>query len=289
MNAAWNGAISLGGPMMMANFAAYKANDDKEAGTSFRQLCPDCDHPINQIKICKNCGRTDIPAGELKAGAPVQGAKDQFVVLTKDQIAAFDEADNRTLNIVKFVDAMAIDPMRVTKSYYLAPVKNDLTRPAFGLIRATLADSGKAAIGTVTIEKRTQLAAVLAAGKGMLLHLLRPAALIRSQAEVPGLEDVPEADPKFLPMARQIVGMLADDSIDIGTFEDERAKRLIELINAKMQGQELTAPVMAPKPQVMDMQAALEATLAAVSSNKKAAKAAVAEPAKKATKKGRAA
>jgi DNA end-binding protein Ku len=253
--------------MMMANFAAYKANDDKESGTSFRQICPDCDHPINQIKVCKNCGRTDIPQAELKAGAPT-GAKDTFVILTKDEVKAFDEQDNTTLEIVKFVDAMAVDPMRVTKSYYLAPVKDDRTRPTFGLIRATLADCGKAAIGTITLEKRTQLAAVLAVGKGLLLHLLRPGSLIRSQSEVPGLDDVPEADAKFLLMAKQVVGMMEDDTIDIATFKDERAERLIQFINAKMEGQELTTPILAAKPMVMDMQAALEATLAAVSAKK---------------------
>jgi DNA end-binding protein Ku len=285
MNAAWKGAISLGGPMMMANFAAYKANDDKESGTSFRQICPDCDHPINQIKVCKNCGRTDIPSSELKAGAPA-GAKDTFVILTKDEVKTFDEQDNTTLEIVKFVDAMAVDPMRVTKSYYLAPIKDDRTRPTFGLIRATLADCGKAAIGTITLEKRTQLAAVLAVGKGLLLHLLRPASLIRSQSDVPGLDDVPEADAKFLLMAKQVVGMMEDDTIDIATFKDERAERLIQFINAKMEGQELTTPILAAKPMVMDLQAALEATLAALQIKQEAP---ITDRPKPRTKKGKAA
>jgi DNA end-binding protein Ku len=276
MRVAWNGAISLGGPMMLANFAAFKAMDDKPEGTSFRQLCPACDKPINQIKVCRSCGQTDLATADLHAGYEVE--KDRFVVLQKDELAAVDQADNKTIAVVKFVDTGSISPMRVDKAYYLAPRKGDATKPAFGLIRDTLAEVGKAALGTVTLEKRTQLAAVLAAGKGLILYLLSPKSLVRPQAEVPGLEDIPVAAPAFVGMAKQIVAMMQDDEADLEVLADERAVRIQELIKAKMAGQPLSTPTVdAPAAAIMDLEAALTAALAAVKAAPKVKKVPVAQ------------
>ena len=86
--------------------------------------------------------------------------------------------------------------------------------------------------------------------------------------EIAGLEDV-EVTKKELAMANQLIASLSDD-FDAARFEDTYRNRVLDLIQQKAAGKtEIVAPPAAlTEDKVVDLMAALEASLAAAKSNR---------------------
>jgi len=93
------------------------------------------------------------------------------------------------------------------------------------------------------------------------MQQLRYADEVRDFAEVPiGQAEVKAPE---LKLAVQLVDQIATDSFNPAEYEDEVRKRTRELIDLKVAGQEITAPVPdAPKAQIIDLMEALKASLA---------------------------
>jgi DNA end-binding protein Ku len=85
------------------------------------------------------------------------------------------------------------------------------------------------------------------------------------------IDDLPESkdlkvSERELKMARQLIESLTD-TFDPSKYKDSYREKVLELIEAKADGQEITVAPEAPEPaKVPDLMAALEASLAAVRS-----------------------
>ena len=151
-----------------------------------------------------------------------------------------------------------MDPIHFEKAYFLGPDKNG-ERP-YRLLRAAMEKTGRAALAKYAARGKQYLVLVRPMGEGIVMQQLRYAHEIRALGEIPlGEGEVDEAE---LKLAVQLVEQIASDEFLPKNYEDEVRLRIEEAIQAKVDGQEITAePAEEPKAKIIDLMEALKASL----------------------------
>ena len=197
----------------------------------------------------------------------------RYVVLDDDDLAKARPESTRIINLVRFADMDAIDPIYVEKPYYLAP-DGDVAAVAFAVIREAL--RGKAGIGKLALYGREYLVAIQPRETGLVMYTLRRANEVRSMGAIDELDHVPsEVNDDEVALARQMIGTFEGD-IDFDKFEDQYQTELRSVIDAKIAGEEFVVQAEEAPAKVVDLMAALRKSLDSASESKK-------KPAKSAT------
>jgi DNA end-binding protein Ku len=207
--------------------------------------------------------------------------------MEEEDIAKVRPESTRIIDLVQFTDASAIDPIYIERPYYLAP-DGAMAREAFAVMREGMV--GKAGIGKLALYGREYLVAVQAREKGLVMYTLRHAKEVRSMDNIEELEGVPsKIKPEEIKLAKQVIGNF-EGELDLAEYRDEYQEELQRIIDAKVAGQEVTAPTEEAPPKVVNLMDALRQSLDRVSTGKKkAAKAGFEKPEKAAAPKKRAA
>ena len=210
---------------------------------------------LKQQYVCTCCGEVVDRDHTVKG---YEHAKGQYVVLTPDELRALDAVATQTIALEEFVPASEVDPLFVEKSYYLGPDKGG--ERAYGLIRAALLASGLVGIASYSARGKQYVVALRPFRDGLILHQLRYAAEVKDWTEVP-LPDLPETKEAELGMAQMLIQQLAAPTFSPAKYKDDVQARMRELIGKKIEGQEISAPAAAPAGQIVDLMAALKASL----------------------------
>lgn len=121
--------------------------------------------------------------------------------------------------------------------------------------------SGLVGIGSYSARGKQYIVALRPYREGLILHQLRYAAEVKDWKEVP-LPDLPESKEAELAMASMLIEQLTAPVFTPGKYKDEVQARMRELIDRKIDGQEIdTAPASVPAGQIVDLMAALKASL----------------------------
>ncbi len=219
-----------------------------------------------------------------------------------DELEPFIPSATKTVDLEEFVDLDEIDPVYFDTAYYVAPGTNP--KPYVLLARA-MEESNKVAIGRFVMRNKQYTAAIRAEEGRLVMSTLSYADEVLDPAtidELQGLDDIDVAA-KEIAMAESLVTSLSA-TFEPEKYRDEYREQVLDLIEIKASGQEFTVPdAPAEKPNVVDLMAALEASVAAAKEargrhpSKRPAKKAAAKkaaskkaaPAKKATSKSTAA
>ena len=249
---------------------------ESKASVSFNMLHKKCGSRVKQQYICPKDNDEVVPRDEMVKG--YEFAKDQFVVLTADEIKALEEKGTGTIDVSEFVPLGKVDREYVDKVYYLGPNKGG--DRAYRLLAAALQETGKAAIGQYAARGRNKLILLRPKDGRLVMEELHYADELRSAADV----EVPEGDvkPMELTLAKQLIEQTATDTFEPAKYKDTRRERMLAEIEKKVAGKEIT---MAEAPQeasgkIIDLMEALKASLAAQPKEEEA-------PAKETKKKGR--
>jgi DNA end-binding protein Ku len=120
------------------------------------------------------------------------------------------------------------------------------------------------------------------------MYTLHHAAEIRGIDSVEELNSVPsKVKPEEIKLARQVIETF-DRPLDLATYKDEYREGLQAIIDAKIAGREIVAPVVEAPPKVVNLMEALRKSLDRVSAAKKQPARAAAAAAKPAAKRKRA-
>ena len=250
---------------------------DAAATVSFNQLHAECQNRIQQKKWCPACER-ELSTADVVKGYEFQ--KGRFVVLTEDDLANVRPESTRVINLVRFTDASRLDPAYFERPYYLAP-DGPVAAGAFAVMRDGM--QGKVGIGKLALHGREYLVAVQPRERGLVMYTLRHTRELRQMDAIDELQSLPDKlDPEEVKLARQVIGTFEGD-VDLGDFRDEYQEELRRVIEAKVAGHEIVAPVEETPPKVVNLMEALRKSLDAVSAGKKKAAAAPA-PARVAAK-----
>jgi DNA end-binding protein Ku len=236
---------------------------DAAASLSFNQLHAECRTRIQQKRWCPHCER-EIANTDIVKGYEFE--KGRYVVVEEEDIEKVRVDSTRVINLEKFTDDTAIDPIYLERPYYLAP-DGPVARDAFAVIREGM--KGKAGIGKVALYGREYLVKVQPRGRGLVMYTMRHAAEIRSMDAIEELVDVPEkVKPEEVKLARQVMGTF-EGEVDFTTYTDDYQVGLREIIDAKIEGREIVAQEVEAPPKVVNLMEALRKSLDTISAKKK--------------------
>jgi DNA end-binding protein Ku len=295
----WKGAIQFG--LVTVPVKLYLATESKY-GVSFNML-HEKDLSRIQMKVWCPVDEEVISRSDTVKG--YEYAPDQYVVIDDEDLEKVPLKTVRSIEIEQFTkrDEEEDSVRFVKQAYYLEPDK--IGRKAFYLLKQVLEDEGLTAICKVVIKDREALAAIDPFGKTLLLTTLHWPDEIRSTGEL----DLPEEEFDFKPaemtMARQLVSAMTGP-FEPEKYKDEYREALMQIIEQKVEGKEVVEPEQIEETgKLIDLMAALEASVNAAKDARKgdkpvsveeakqqrrdrpAAKAATKEAAKRGAKAGR--
>jgi DNA end-binding protein Ku len=220
----WKGAISFG----LVHIPVTLHSATAESRMKFNLLDKSTMTPIGNQQVNKATGEA-MAREEIVKGFEVE--KDQFVVLTPDEIKAALPRSTQTIDIEAFVDRAQIPAVYFHKPYYVSPGGKGGQKP-FALLRETLERTDKVGIARVVISTKQHLAMLIPHGKGLVLNLLRWADEVRDTAGLAWPGDDVRVSAAELKMAEQLVDAMAGDwQPDL--FHDEFREKLMALVEQK--------------------------------------------------------
>jgi DNA end-binding protein Ku len=227
------------------------------AGVSFNLLHAKCGSRIRQQTFCPACNET------VERSALVKGyefSKDRYVRVTDDELKALEGEASKMIDIAEFVPLAKVDPIYFEKTYYLGADKGG--EKPYRLLADAMEKSGQVALATFVMRGKESLVLIRAAQGGLMLHTMYFADEVRAFAEVDKGESARIKDGE-LDLAIKLIDGLATEDFDPGRYQDAYRERVMELLNRKAEGQELTAaPPAAKRRQVIDLMEALKESLA---------------------------
>ncbi|HTT67522.1 MAG TPA: Ku protein [Gemmatimonadales bacterium] len=229
---------------------------ESQAGVTFNWLHKACGSRLKQQYVCPKDG-AKVEKDEMVKG--YEFSKGQYVLFTPDELKAMGEESTGAVDIQEFVPAEQVDRLWLDKAYFLGPDKGG--ERAYKLLAEALKVTKRAALGQFASRGKQYLVMVRPLGAGLVMEQLHYADEIRDIAEVP----IPEGEVKQaeLALAMQIVQQGASDTFQPAKYEDNVKKRMLDSIQRKVEGQEITSePAAAPETQIIDLMEALKASLA---------------------------
>lgn len=254
--AIWSGAISFG----LVNIPIKLYNAVSRQSVSFNQLDSRTGARIKYQKVSAADGE-EVPAEAIVKGYELSSG--QYVTVGDDELAALDPEASRTVDIEQFVDLTEIDPVLYDSAYYVAPDK--ATAKPYALLVRAMEESGKVAIARFVMRSKQYLCAVRPKDGVLVLSTMVYADEVNDAAEIGEIAvlDGLDVSDRELAMARQLVESLSDDFVP-ERFEDTYRNRVLELIERKAAGDDevVAPPTPAADDKVVDLMAALEASVA---------------------------
>jgi len=257
--ATWKGVLKIA--LVTIPIKVYPATE-ASASLSFNQLHGECQSRISQKKWCPICAR-EVKADELVKGFEFE--KGRYVILQPEELDAVQPESTKVIDLVQFADAGELDPTSIDRSYYLAP-DGPIAVEAFAVLR--LAMRRRVGVGKLAIYGREYLVAVRPRATALMLHTLHHAAEVRAVETIDELQIAASAPVAQVKLAQQVIAACLGP-LDLADFTDAYQTDLRLLIDAKIAGSEIVEPVRLDAPPVVDLQVALEQSLAAVSTRKK--------------------
>ena len=199
----------------------------------------------------------------------------ETVILTDADFADLPLPTTRTLDVLQFVPLEQVDPIYFNKSYFLEPEKS-ATKP-YVLLRDALERSEMVAVVKVAIRTREQLATLRVRDGVIVLETMLWPDEIRTPDFAFLDEDVQVRAPEQK-MADSLVASMAGD-FDADEYTDEYREALQQVIDAKAEGREVVdapADTSSGPANVVDLMAALRASVDAAKARRATAARAVA-------------
>jgi DNA end-binding protein Ku len=249
----WKGFLRLS--LVTCPVALYPATSESEK-ISFNQLNRKTGHRIKYAKVDADTG-DEVANEDIVKGYKVD--TDTFIEVTKEELENVALESTRTIEIDEFVDRSEIDPRYLIRPYYLRP-DGKVGHDAFAVIRETIREMDKVAIGRVVLTNREHIIALEPLGRGLMGTLLRYPYEVRSADEYfDEIQDV-KVTKDMLDLAKHIVNQKAG-RFEPDKFEDHYETALVDLINQKRAGK-LVTPKERPRGEnVVDLMDALRKSI----------------------------
>jgi DNA end-binding protein Ku len=252
MRAIWKGAVSFG--LVSIGVKLFSATEEKDI--RFNQVHRTDGGRIKYKRTCSIDGK-EVSYDEIAKGYDLGGG--EMVILTDDDFADLPLSTSRAIDVLQFVPAEQVDPILYNKAYYLEP-DGVATKP-YLLLRDALIESDRVAIVKVALRQREQLATLRVRDGVLVLNTMLWPDEIRA-ASFDFLDEDVTVRPQELAMASSLIDSMAAD-FKPEEFTDNYREALQRVIDAKVSGQEIVAPIEVEEAPsgAIDLMAALRASV----------------------------
>jgi DNA end-binding protein Ku len=254
----WSGSISFG--LVNVQVKAYSAVRDHRV--HFHQIDKGSGSRIGYQKIAKETGEI-VSSDDIEMGYEV--SKGRYVIFDPSEIEQLRPKTTRLVKVEDFVDIDEIDPVYYDKTFWLSP-DGDAAAHAYPLLLQAMESEGRIGVGTVVMRNNQYLAAIRPLDGALAMSTMRFEDQIVVRDDIPGLDaEYDEPSDKELALATQIIESLASEW-DPGQYHDTYTAELRKMITAKDEGNEIVTEEEPAGAKVLDLMAALEASVAAARS-----------------------
>ncbi len=210
---------------------------------------------LKQQYVCKQDGDVVEREDMIKGYEFVKG---KYVTFTPEELKDLEEQSTGSIEITEFVPAEQVDRAYLSKLYYLGPDKGG--DRAYRLLSKAMEETGLAALAKYAARGKQYLVLVRPQGGGLAMEQLHYRHELRDISEIPLGEG--EVKDEELALAVQLIKQAASDKFRPENYDDEVRNRMLEQIQRKVDGEEITAaPTAEPQTQIIDLMEALKASL----------------------------
>src|SRR6266496_530607 len=206
---------------------------ESAAAISFNWLHKKDGARLKQQYVCSKDGEK-VEKDDMVKG--YEFTKGQYVIFAPEELKALEEKATGAIEITEFVPGRQVDRVYLEKSYFLGPDKGG--ERAYRLLCEALKQTGRVAVGQYAARGKQYLISVRPLGDGLVMEQLRYASEVRSIAEVP----IPKTELKKpeLQLATQLIEQASSEALRPEAYEDNVRKRILEQIQRKVEGKEIT-------------------------------------------------
>lgn len=250
----WTGSVSFG----LVNIPVKALTAVRDHDLHFHRLVKGSGARVRNRMVAEDSG-DEVDDDDIELGFEIR--KGRYVTFSTDELAELRLPSTRAVEIAAFVDLHEIDPIYYERTYWLAP-DGDVAKGAYTLLLRAMQERERVGIGTVVMRNKQYLTAVRPMENALALSTMRFADEVVPRTDI---DDVParlaRTDPKMLAMATQIVDALASPW-EPERYHDTYVEELRERITAKSKGKTVApAAEQDDRAPVVDLMAALEASL----------------------------
>jgi DNA end-binding protein Ku len=248
-----SGTISFG--LVSIPVRMYTATSP--GGVSFNMLHAKCGSRLRQQMFCPVCNVVVERADTVRG---YEFAKDQYVRVADQELKAVEGEASKVIDIAEFVPLEKVDPIYFERTYYLGADKGG--EKAYRLLADAMAKSGRVALAKFVMRGKESLVLIRSAHDGLMLHTMYFGDEVRDFGEIDKGQSA-KIKGGEMELAQQLIDGLTNDDFKPDQYSDEYRQRVLDMINRKVEGQEVT--VAAPSPQraqVVDLMEALKESLA---------------------------
>ena len=255
MRTIWNGSLSFGLVNIPIGLALATSPKARASDVSFRMLHRECKSPIQQKRWCPVHDR-EVGPDEIVKGWEV--AKGEFVIVEDADLEAIAQHDDsRSIDITRFVPLDEVDPVYLDRTYYLAPAQAPAQRRPYVLLLEAMKQAGMGGVGRFVLRGAEYFCLIRPKGDALVLETLFLAEDVRSQAEIDEAVAGTEVRDAELKLAQQVMESLVAE-FDPSDLHSQYRSDLRQLLEAKLDGQEIAKPEPVPETPVVDLMEALK-------------------------------
>ncbi len=254
MAASHKGAISFG--LVHIPVALYTATQDDDI--SFNQLHREDGSRIKYKKVCGHCNK-EVGTADIIKGFEFE--KDKYVTMTDEDFEKAKTPKDRTINILHFSELSSIRPIYFDKTYHAVPEAGG--DKAYELLRKAMLDESKVAIAKTVIGQSEKLLCLIPTDKGILVETLFYFSEVKEMPKEPAH---PELSDQEMNMAKTLINTMVQEFAP-EKYHDEYQERLRQIIEAKINGNEIQQPKEEMPGNVINLMDALQASIEKTKTN----------------------
>ena len=222
MRGFWSGTLTFG----LVSIPVELVPGSRSNRASLRMLGPD-GQPLSRRYYSEKTGR-DLDVDQTVRGYEYE--KDQFVVVTDDELERLAPAKSRDIDLRLFVDLATIPPIYFDRAYFLAPTKD--ADKAYRLLAQTMEASGLAGIATFVMRGKEYLVSIFPENGILRAETMRFADELRSAADV-GLPEWEKPAAATVKKFESIIQKNLAKELPLSELKDEHTARLLQLVQKK--------------------------------------------------------
>jgi DNA end-binding protein Ku len=249
----WKGYLKLS--LVTCSVELFPATSDKEK-VSFHLLNSATGHRLKQQYVDNETGRVVDRDNRVKG---YEVAKDDYVIVSDEELAAIEIESTHTIDIEKFVAGSEVDPVYLDKPYFIVP-DDKVGQEAFGVIREAMRQRGVAGIARVALHGRERLILLEPRANGIVGTTLHHNYEVRSDSVY--FDDIPDLEigKELLDLASHIIET-KKASFDPEKFKDRYQDAVVDLIHSKRAGRPVQVTHVPPPGNVINLMDALRRSL----------------------------
>jgi DNA end-binding protein Ku len=250
MRSVWSGNLAFG----LVSIPVKLGSAVSSHKISFRQV-----HLADQgrVRYQKTCELDEEVLTASDIGRAYETPDEQLVEISDADLRSLPLPTAKTIEVSGFLDIASVDGMQLDTPYFLAPASPAANKP-YVLMREALARADKAAVGKFAMRNSEHLALIRAYDDVLLLQTLRWPDELHSPAEAAPKGKVSISDSE-LKLADTLISALGE--ADLTSYHDEYAQAVEALVTAKLEGAELPTAEREGPGTVVDLMAALRASV----------------------------